>query len=82
MLEITSLRNEIDEIDVQIMSLLEKRFSLATKIGDIKKMTNSSVLDSNREKYILDKINKYSHFPQIERVYLTILSESKSIQRK
>lgn len=80
--QIKNLRAEIDEIDNTIMNLLEKRYSLSLKIGDLKELFKIDVLDYNREKIILDKASKYSHSPQIENVYKTIMKESRSLQRK
>jgi len=78
----TNLRNQIDTIDDQIMELLNKRYDIALEIGIQKALTNNSILDQNRETIILEKASKYSHSPQIKVVYETIMSESRSLQRK
>ncbi|MBU4098931.1 chorismate mutase [Patescibacteria group bacterium] len=44
------LRNKIDQIDDQILSLLKKRISCMGKIGEIKKMDKLSIRDDKREK--------------------------------
>lgn len=75
-------RNRIDQIDDEIMSLLEERYSLSIEIGNIKKESKSPILDSNREKTILDKTSKLSHSHAIENVYVAIMKESKNLQRK
>lgn len=79
---LTSLRKEINEIDEQIMDLLDKRMTVSTKIGILKQDQNHPVLDTNRELLIYNKTSKYSHSPQIRSIYNTIMSESKSLQRK
>ncbi|NGX34613.1 MAG: hypothetical protein K1060chlam1_00966 [Candidatus Anoxychlamydiales bacterium] len=67
------LRDQIDEIDDQIIPLLEKRLKLAKEIKKYKK----EITNSNREQKILDKINsKY-----IKDIYKTIFKNSKKIQR-
>lgn len=76
------LRNQIDQIDNQIMDLLDKRFNITQQVGDYKKQHNIQVLDQNREKSISAKTSKYSHSPQIDNVYKAIMKESKSQQRK
>lgn len=76
------LRNQIDVLDEQIMDLLNQRFDLALKIGAIKATINKDVLDESREQTILSKTTKYSHSPQIDVVYKTIMKASKSLQRK
>lgn len=80
--DINKIRNSIDLIDKEIMSLLDKRFSLTGKIGDIKKSSEKPVLDTNREEVILLKTSKLKHSPQIYNIYKTIMNESKSQQRK
>jgi chorismate mutase len=80
--QINKLREEIDKIDDQIMSLLEERYNKTLEIGNLKQLHKTPVLDTNREKTILNKISKYSHFPQIESVYITIMEESRKAQKK
>lgn len=77
-----ALRDVIDEVDDQIMSLLNKRFDISNKIGSVKSNSKKDILDIKREEYVLNKIKKYSHSPQIELVYRVIMSESKNIQRR
>jgi chorismate mutase len=80
--KIDNLRNLIDTLDEEIMSLLDERYDLSVKIGNLKTQTKTNVLDTKRESYILDKTSKYSHSPEIGIVYKIIMEESKSLQRK
>jgi monofunctional chorismate mutase len=80
--EIRDLRRQIDEIDDKIMELLDIRYNITKKVGDVKKKQNVTILDSNREKNILEKTSKYSHSPQIRLVYEAIMNISKTQQRK
>ena len=80
--KIDDLRILIDKIDQKLMPLLEDRFSLSIKIGKEKSRAKTTVLDTKREDLILGKTSKYSHSPEIGIVYKTIMSESKTIQRK
>lgn len=75
-------RNKIDSIDNEIMELLDVRYDLSLKIGTLKKETNSLVLDTSREKVVLDKTSKLRHPLAIKNVYLCIIEESKKLQRK
>ncbi|NGX49676.1 MAG: hypothetical protein K940chlam5_01275 [Candidatus Anoxychlamydiales bacterium] len=68
-----NLRNQIDEIDNQIIPLLEKRLKLAKEIKKYKK----EITDFNREKNILDKIKS----EYIKDIYKTIFKNSKELQR-
>lgn len=80
--KLLNARNKIDEIDDQIMDLLDERYTLSEQIGTIKKEIKSPVLDTNREKLILEKTTKLRHSQPIKRVYQTIMNESKNLQRK
>ena len=80
--KIIKLRNRIDEIDNEIMSLLNERYIISDQIGDIKSKSKSNILDPKREEYVLNKTKKHSHSPQLELVYRTIMGESKNIQRR
>lgn len=82
MATIDELRVKIDQIDTEIMNLLDQRYALSTKIGEIKQSSKTAILDSKREDDIINKISKYSHYPQIKQVYQTIMKESKALQRK
>ena len=79
---IDDLRKEIDLLDDEIMSLLDKRYNITNKIGKLKQEENIVILDTNRESIVLNKTSKYSHSPQIESIYKTIMEESKKAQKK
>ncbi len=80
--KIIAFRSKIDEIDKEIMYLLNERYKISEQIGDIKSNSKVQVLDQKREDYVLNKTKEYSHSPQLELVYRTIMSESKNIQRR
>lgn len=80
--KLITARNKIDAIDDQIMELLDVRYDLSLEIGTIKKEIKSLVLDTNREKVVLDKTSKLRHSLAIKNVYLSIMEESKKLQRK
>ncbi len=80
--KIADLRNQIDSIDNEIMKLLDKRFDITKEVGEVKKTISKNVLDTNREKIILDKTSNYSHYPEIKSIYEHLMSVSKSQQRK
>ena len=80
--KLEELRVLINDIDDEIMSLLDKRFSLSIEVGKVKSVSSTSVLDTKREEYILDKTSNYSHSPEIDIVYKKIMEESKSLQRE
>ena len=77
-------RNEIDEIDQQLLQLLNRRARLAEEIGQLKKVHNMPVLDGNREAQVLQRVRQQNQGPLDERGVLTIfrriIRESRRIQ--
>lgn len=80
------LREEINNVDEQIMELLMVRLHLVNKIGVFKKKNNIPILDEEREKCIYDKINDGylldEHRNFITSVYREIISKSKEYQNE
>lgn len=82
---LTRLRDEIDKLDREIVSLLDRRMSLSFKIGELKKSMGLGVLDREREDEIIERLlNQSLRFLgpyEIESIYSTILRVSReSIQ--
>lgn len=50
------IRQEIDQIDDQIVKLLEERMHLVEGVVTYKKASGKSILDSKREKVIFEKV--------------------------
>ena len=55
---ITRLREQIDQIDEQIIDLLSERLRLTRKIGVIKDKINKPVIDKDREVDLNARIEK------------------------
>ena len=51
--ELTSLREQIDRIDAQLVALFEQRMAVTAKVGQYKLSRGLPVLDSGREKQVL-----------------------------
>lgn len=78
---IETLRNEIDKIDTCLVRLLNTRYECCIKIGELKKEKGSVVLDSNREKEIIDKLKNEEWYPgMVEDVWPAIMKFSKTLQ--
>jgi chorismate mutase len=52
MTDIKTLRNEIDQLDAQIIKCIADREALSRQIGQIKSQLNKEVLDLKREEEI------------------------------
>lgn len=82
-LQIQSIREHIDNIDSQLISLLLDRFNQSKNIALVKEKLQMHTLDSNRENEIRKQwIQHSSEDVNLLPILDSILSVSKSIQRK
>ena len=81
--KIRELRNEIDSLDDKIVELLEKRSLISKNIGEIKQCTGKEVLDSQREKEIIDRLSlktKILNKVSLHLIFKNIFKISRKIQ--
>ena len=82
--ELQKLRNEIDQIDREILTLLNKRASVALKIAEIKKAKELSYYDPVREKKLINKLLELNEGPfsneTIKTLFREILSATLALQ--
>lgn len=81
------LRNQIDQIDEEILKILSKRINIVKKIGEFKKENKIDFFDSVRYKNLLDeKIKKAKIFgideEFIHKIYNLIHNHSIKIQKE
>ena len=55
-MDLDIIRQEIDQIDDQIVKLLEERMHLVEGVVAYKKTSGKSILDTKREEVIFDKV--------------------------
>ena len=83
--ELESLREEIDQIDSEIVKLLNLRVSKACKIGKIKKLSGVDPYDPAREEQVFEKLAGYSEGPlregSLRTVYREIISASIALEK-
>ncbi|MCF8069721.1 MAG: prephenate dehydratase [Desulfobacterales bacterium] len=82
---IPELRQSIDSIDDEILSLINRRLSLALKIGKLKATNGNQVIDTTRESSIINRLVKQNAGPLDNRVlhhmYSEIMAASRELQR-
>ena len=81
--KIKELRNEIDSIDDRIIELLEERALVSKYIGKIKQNFEKEVLDTEREKEIIDRLaqkTKTLNRETLRLIYDNIFKVSRKIQ--
>ena len=81
---IGNCRAEIDAIDDELLTLLNRRARLATEIGTAKRRSNAPLCDPDREREVLARVCESSDGPLnkqgIIRIFKTIIDESRGIQ--
>jgi chorismate mutase len=65
--QLECLRQQIHDIDREIVRLLSERFQLALKIGQIKTGMGIPFFDRNREKEVISNVLKMPHAPLDEK---------------
>lgn len=84
-MNLEEIRQEIDSIDKELVSLFIRRMNCSAEVAEYKKQNNMPVLDASRERALLSKISELSgeEFEEYSRtLYSTILSLSRSYQHK
>ena len=84
--ELNILREQIDNIDAQIVSLLCQRLDAVKCVAEYKKAHGLEVLQHAREAEILNRIesmaNEREYAEHVLKIYAAVLETSKYMQRK
>lgn len=85
-MDLDKIRQEIDEIDSQIVQLLEERMHLVEGVVAYKKATGKPILDTKREELIFEKvrsrISNKKYEETIVETFSDILKRSRDYQDK
>jgi chorismate mutase / prephenate dehydratase len=85
-MSLNKLRQQIDRLDKNIVSLLNQRANLALQVAEVKKTEGKSVYCPDREREILKKIALLSNGPlkssALEAIYREIMSSSLALEKK
>ena len=84
-MELNELREQIDRIDRELVSLFKERMNCSAEVAAYKREHDLPVLDAARERALLSKISELSgeEFEEYSRtLYSTILALSRSYQHK
>lgn len=84
MKDLLELRDEIDEIDGQIVELFEKRMAISEEVAEFKINTGKKVFDKDRERSKLERLGALTHndFNRhgVEELFQQIMSMSRKKQ--
>jgi chorismate mutase len=82
---IDEIRQEIDNIDSELLRIFNRRAGLALKIGEIKKGIGLPVYDPAREKRIFKRMKEENPGPlddnAIVRLFERVIDESRRLER-
>lgn len=83
-MNIDELRKEIDRIDDSVLELIDKRYELVKRVGEIKRTSSQGVFVPEREKAIIDRLSqkKIPALPKkvISAIYREIISGARLIE--
>jgi chorismate mutase len=84
-LSIEHWRNEIDQIDEQLVRLLNERSKCAIELGRIKRELGLAIYSPDREKQVIQHVTSVNGGPlnaaAVRRLFERIIDESRSIER-
>ena len=82
---IIELRQQIDDIDEEIIQLLQKRMGFSKEVGKLKEKLHIPIEDQVREKEIIDRLTQHAGTnlseEQLIRIFTAVFKSSKQIQR-
>ena len=82
-MDLKELRNELDNIDNEIVGLFKRRMETVKMVSESKKDTGKAVKDRRREREILSRVTDLSG-PELESytkvLFTTLMSLSRSYQ--
>lgn len=84
-LSVSELRHEIDAVDTQILSLLQRRLELVFKVGEVKRENGVKVYDPERERQMLARLSSLATPPlspdTVRRIFERIIDEFRSQEK-
>ncbi len=82
---ILELRQQIDDLDKDIIQLLKKRMGISKEVGKLKEKLDMPVEDTNRENEIIDRLTKQAgrnlSEEQLIRIFTAVFKSSKQVQK-
>ncbi len=83
-MELQDLRNRIDGLDDQLLSILNERMELVKKVGELKRSSQSIIYRPEREKQILDRLAKHNNGlltrQAIDAIFFEIFAVSRNLE--
>lgn len=84
MLDLSKIRDELDVLDAQMVQLFEKRMELCADVAEYKIANGKEVLDTEREKQKLEKVQELAHGENnkqcVKDLFVQIMTMSRRLQ--
>jgi chorismate mutase/prephenate dehydratase len=82
--DLQDLRNRIDNLDDQLLNILNERMELVKKVGELKRSSQSIIYRPEREKQILDRLEKRNNGlltrQAIDAIFFEIFAVSRNLE--
>ena len=83
--DLKGLRDQIDRIDADVLSLINQRLEIGQKVGRIKKEKGGQILDRSRERKVIEKLSKINQGPAdkelLKYIFNVIITATREIQK-
>ena len=79
--QLRELRDQIDQIDRQMVALFEQRMSVVCRVAEFKREQGMPFLQSDREKIVLEKAKSLLKNKQVLESFMTHLMSPSRIQQ-
>ena len=85
-MNISDWRKKIDELDRKLAALLNERARAAIEIGGLKRNTNLPIYEPEREREVIQNVQKWNSGPlegrDLEQIYERIMDVMRSVQKR
>jgi len=85
-IQLAEFRQQIDDIDLKILTLLNQRGRIAQQIGIVKKMSSLAIVELQREQQVVSNMLAANEGPlpndSVERLFSSIMIEMRNLQRE
>ncbi len=83
--DLARCRELIDQLDLQILEVLNRRTAIVEQIGRIKQHLNLAIYEPKREDQVFDNVTAHNQGPlsdeAVKRVFERIIDEMRTIQK-
>jgi chorismate mutase len=83
--DLTRCRERIDELDIQLLTLLNQRTTIVEEIGRIKQELHMGIYEPKREDQVFANVLFHNHGPlppdAVKRIFERIIDEMRTVQK-